>query len=605
MFRRSLCLTVTLIALCSVSGLSYDREEFLFLDEIEIGMAGIGKTIVSGDVISEFVVEVLGVIDQPGTLSDFIIVRVSGEAIGRSGGIAQGMSGSPVYVDGKMIGAISRAAHWSKAITPIGLVTPIELMLGVMDASDVARRVATPNPDAVLVGVRVTEGYEPANPVTVASAPGTIFACPVSTPILASGLSERALGVLMNGNSSQEAPPGVIADFLPPGIGPEIRGLASLNLSLIPVAASGIGSAIDPASLEPGSSLGIALTTGDVIIGALGTLTYRDSDLVIGFGHPFISNGESGFPLTTATIYDTMKSYEASFKLGSLGEPIGTILEDRMPGIGGRIGPAADLVAFTVHVTDFDRGATESFDIGMIDESRLIPQLLLATGFEAIDSTLDRIGQGTVEVTYQIHGHGMPAPLERRDTFLSVLDVAVYPPWQLANIVAALEYNAFDDPQITQITASMQVTEELKAIQINNLAIDSPIYAPGDTLAYEVELQTFHGERRVETGTIVIPEDLFSDYVLVRAYGGPRTIETGESPRSLESLEDLIELIEDLPSYETLTIELFAVDPFSAYSDALYGVTEVTIDFPGYVLYGEWEASALLLMPNEATELDG
>jgi len=596
---------VMLIVLGSVSGLSYDRGEFLFLDEIEIGMTGIGKTIVSADVISEFVVEILGVIDQPGTLSDFIIVRVSGEAIGRSGGIAQGMSGSPVYVDGKMIGAISRAANWSKAITPIGLVTPIELMLSVIDASNVVREGAMPNPAAVLAGVRLIDGLESANPAKIASAPDTIFAYPVSTPILASGLSERALGVLMNGNSSQEEPPGLIADFLPLGIGAEIRGLSSLNLSLIPVAASRIGSAVDPASLEPGSSIGIALTTGDVIIGALGTLTYRDGDAVVGFGHPFISNGESRFPLTTATIYDTMKSYEASFKLGTIGDPIGTILEDRIAGVGGRIGPDADLVALEVHVTDLDRGVTESFDIGMIDESRLMPELLLATGFEAIDSTLDRIGQGTVEVTYQIHGHGMSAPLERRDTFLSVLDVAVYPPWQLANIVDALEYNAFDDPQITRIAASIQVTEELRAIQIINLAIDSQIYAPGDILAYEVELQTFRGERHVETGTIVIPEDLISDYVLVRAYSGPRAIETGESLRSLESLKDLIELIEDLPSYETLTIELFAVDPFSVYSDALYGVTEVTVNFPGYVLYGEWEASALLLRPDEVTEFGG
>jgi len=96
--------------------LGYDRSEFLFLDEITVGMTGIGKTVVAGDTISEFAVEVLGVIDQPGDLSDFIVVRVSGEAIGRSGGIAQGMSGSPIYIDGKLIGALSRAAAWSKAI---------------------------------------------------------------------------------------------------------------------------------------------------------------------------------------------------------------------------------------------------------------------------------------------------------------------------------------------------------------------------------------------------------------------------------------------------------------------------------------------------------
>ncbi|MCK4682475.1 peptidase S55 SpoIVB, partial [Candidatus Bipolaricaulota bacterium] len=116
MFRRSLLVCcIVMIAACSVA-LAYDRSEFLFLDEIEVGMTGVGKTIVAKDVIDEFAVEVLGIIDQPGTLSDFIVVRVSGEAIGRSGGIAHGMSGSPIYIDGKLIGALSRAGSWSKEI---------------------------------------------------------------------------------------------------------------------------------------------------------------------------------------------------------------------------------------------------------------------------------------------------------------------------------------------------------------------------------------------------------------------------------------------------------------------------------------------------------
>jgi len=101
------------VALLSAFSLAADRSEFLLLDEVRIGMVGVGKTVVAGDLIETFDVQVLGVIDQPGTLSDFIVVRVSGEVIGRAGGIAQGMSGSPIYIDGKLIGALSRAAHWS------------------------------------------------------------------------------------------------------------------------------------------------------------------------------------------------------------------------------------------------------------------------------------------------------------------------------------------------------------------------------------------------------------------------------------------------------------------------------------------------------------
>ncbi len=205
-------------------------------------------------------------------------------------------------------------------------------------------------------------------------------------------------------------------------------------------------------------------------------------------------------------------------------------------------------------------------------------------------------------MSYQILGDGMPTPLERTDIFLSSVDIAVYPPWQLAGIVAFLQYNAFDNPKITRIAASMSITEEIKGIRINHLEIGDWIYAPGDTVRFRVELQTYQGEMRIEEGEIVIPENLYSDHIIVRAYGGPRYLEGGESPPVFVDLADMIDTVESLPSYDRLTVELFAIDPYSPYSDALYGVTEVTYDFPGYVVYDEWEATALLTEPQVPVE---
>ena len=591
-----------MIAACSVA-LAYDRSEFLFLDEIKVGMTGIGKTIVAKDVIDEFAVEVIGIIDQPGTLSDFIAVRVSGEAIGRSGGIAQGMSGSPVYIDGRLIGALSRSGNWSKEIMPIGLVTPIEPMLAVIDTASTARLAGVPDASSVLRDVAVVERLMPPEPSLVAAFPDAIFAYPVGTPLIASGLSDRSRDLLMSGATAQEAPEGWIGDFVSVDVGPTFDGLSALNLTLLPTAAYQPATvSIDAATLEPGSSIGVALVTGDLAIGALGTLTYRDGDTLVGFGHPFISNGASHFPMTTVSVIDTMKSFQAPFKLGTLGDTIGTIFEDRTAAIGGRIGPLTDTIELSLGVHDLDRDVTETYEVGLIDEPRLIPELLLSTGFEAIDTTLDRIGPGTVEVTYQILGDGMTTPLERTDIFLSSVDIAVYPPWQLAGIVALLQYNAFDDPKITRIAASMSITEEIKAIRINHLEIDDWIYAPGDAVRFRLEMQTYQGEMRIEEGEIVIPEDLYSEYVIVRAYGGPRYLEGGESPPVFVDLADMIDTVESLPSYDRLTVELFAIDPYSPYSDALYGVTEVTYDFPGYVVYDEWEATALLTEPQVPLE---
>ncbi len=596
--RRAAWIVGWVLMLSAVSAAGYERSEFLFLDEIRIGMTGIGKTVVSSDTISEFAVEVLGIIDEPGTLSDFIVVRVSGEAIGRSGGIAQGMSGSPVYIGGKLIGALSRAATWSKEITPIGLVTPIEPMLEVLDSVKSSGRVATPDPSAVLEGVAVVEYPSPPAFAQLARA-DLIIAYPVATPLVVSGLSGRAADALMNGLDPASRPTGTIFDALPGrGFGAGVmQGLSALNLSLLPFGApkSTTGGAAPTATLVPGGSMGIALATGDITMGALGTVTYCDGDAVIGFGHPFFSNGASAMPLTAVSIFDTMKSFEASFKLGELGSVIGVITQDRSAAVGGRVGGTAKTVGLHYEVHDLNRKSGEAFNVALVDVPRLMPELLFSSGLEAADLALDRVGPGTVEVTYVIQGTGMPT-LERKDVFLSVTDVGIYAPWQLAEIVAALQYNEFRDPEITRISASMEIDQDLRAVQIEGLELDSDAYTPGDTIRFKLTLQTFQGERSDLEGTLVVPPTLDADYLVVRAYGGPRQIEAGEQPRIFEGLEDLVETIAELPSYELLTVELFAIDPYSPKAEALFGVTKLTREFPGHVVYDTREATAVLIV---------
>lgn len=596
---NALIILLSLIGIIAAAAVGpvYGQGEFLFLDEIEPGMRGIGKTIIAGDEIREFTVEVLGVIDNPGGEADFIVVRVSGEVIGLSGGIAQGMSGSPIYIDGKLIGALSRAAAWAKVITPVGLVTPIEQMLEVIAALPGGRAASEPAKGAVLAGVTLVEVDAPPSLATIAGAPDTIFAHPVIAPLLVTGLAGRSLDMLMDGIGIEEGPAGLLREFLPLSIPSSMRGLSSFGLRLAPFA-GGTGGATSPRPpLQPGSSIGVALTRGDVTIGALGTLTYIEGNTLVGFGHPFLSGGRIAFPLTNVHIYTTIAAFDISFKIGSLRESIGTILEDRMAGVGGIIGKETDLVDLSFGVVDLDRNITRNFQIEVVDEPRLMGTLLLSTGFAAIDATLDRIGQGTVEVTYRIIGDGMPFPLERRDIFISTNDIAVYPPWQLAGIVSFLQYNDFADPKITRITASMQITQELNAMRINRLVLDQDFYYPGDTIHYTVELQTFRGETRVVEGTIDIPDGLLGDSIIVvRAYSGPRLVEEGETPIVFESLADIIERIEGLPSHDTLTVELFAWDYIR---DGLRGIGRVRTEFTGYFLYAELEVEVPLFMPED------
>jgi hypothetical protein len=157
----------------------------------------------------------------------------------------------------------------------------------------------------------------------------------------------------------------------------------------------------------------------------------------------------------------------------------------------------------------------------------------------------------------------------------------------LAGIVNFLQYNDFQDPEITRIAASMQITQEIRAVHINHLELDQDFYYPGDTIYYTVELLTYHGEKQTQEGEITIPIGLMADDITVRAYSGPRLIEEGESPIEFDSLADIIERIEELPSYDTLTVELFAWDYMSP--SGLQGIDKVRTEITGYFLYDERE----------------
>lgn len=577
------------VVLLVLAGLSVvaatGTEEFLFLDEIAPGMTGIGRTIVADNEIEAFQVEVIAVLDEPGTANDFIVVRVSGEAIGRSGGISQGMSGSPIYIEDRLVGALSRAASWSKELLPIGLVTPIESMLRLLEKD-------------------TQNGL--ANGLYSGSA------CLDNVVLLATSFSsERAVRALWQGAQGQ-TPIGrdtsaTMRHDLPAwaiGDGLMQSGLAPTGLYLAPIAGLDTGSASSARSPsefepEPGTAIGVALATGDVSIGALGTLTHAEDGSILGFGHPFLANGTCAFPLTTVEILDTIRAYDASYKLGRLGETIGTVYADRNAGVAARLGELPEMIAVESSVRDSDRQVTSTLNLQLVDERRLLPLLTYATLLETIDVALDRVGEGTARVLFRVEGDGMSEPLVRHDVFLSSNDVAVYPPWQMADIVAFLSYNPFSDPGISRLSLEVDVTEELDYFDILDLELDMDAYFPGETINYTVTLSSArHGSRMIE-GMLEIAEDEEAYYVAVRAYGGSRPVEGGEAGPSLNSLEDIVAFVGALPSNDDLTVELFSLDPWSPYADAWVGVAANRTTLDGVAILGRAEIIVPVFLPDE------
>lgn len=554
--------------------------ETIALKEVKPGMTGYGLTVVRGSEISRFEVEVVDILDEPGERNDFIVVRVYGDAVVRSGGIAQGMSGSPVYLEGKLAGALSRAATWAlDRERPLGLVTPIESMLKLL--TELGEEEIPVPEDRNLRALGITQ-------VILADAPpeeipaGALVAWPISVPVVVSGLSPRTLRLLQEGVDLARWPHPLL-ELLPDWQG-KLPGFSELGFTKVLAAPAGGGQ--EALEFQPGAPLGVALSIGDLTIGALGTVTLVQDSGILAFGHPFLYTGACRYFLTGAAVLDTVAALDVSYKFGTITDLRGGVFVDRWAGIAGRTDRRPSPIATEITVTGEAQG---KFSAQIVDEPRLSPLLFYVAGVEALDTALDRIGPGTVRVQYTISGRGLPRPFSRENVFLSTSDIAIFAPWEAALVLDVLAYNEFRDPLLTGVKLEATVEPGFRALEILDLVTDRSSYRPGETIQFTVEVRQWRGETKTLEGSIRIPADLDTPYVELRAYGGPRLREKGEAAPLLKSIEDVLDYIEGIPTYDTLTVELFAVDPISEVMGEawLYGVDSVSQKFAGTVVYGE------------------
>ena len=575
--------------------------EIIPLSQVQAGMRGWGLTVVAGTEVSRFEVEVIGVIDEPGEQNDFIVIRAFGDAVERSGGIAQGMSGSPIYLEGKLAGALSRAAMWSaEPERPLGLVTPIEAMLKVL--AEVKQQAPEGPPQEELPIPKELQKMGILHLKFCATPPEslesrTLYSWPLSAPVVAAGLSPRALEIVRQGLDIRREDHPLLSLLSPWRT--RLPGLTGPGIGRI-IQAPPTTPGSEGLPFSPGAPVGVGLLSGDVSLGALGTVTLVDGDAVLAFGHPFLFSGRTDYFLSSAYVFDTVAALDAPYKLGSLGDVRGTVVADRWAGIGGLAGRSPSAVDLEFSVWDETRGQGSELSASMVREPRYSGLLCYITGLEATDRTLDRIGPGTVSVRYRIEGEGLPKPLERHNVFLSTEDIALYVPWEAAIVTDILEYNEFIDPGLLQIDLDATITDELSAIFIRDLQADKDSYAPGDTIHFTVYLQDWRGEETFWSGEFPIPDGLDTPYVELRAYGGPRAIEKGERAPLIDSIAALVDYIEGIPSYDTLTVELFALDPISELLGEpwLYGVNDVSVSVGRAVVYDQ----VSLILPLRAEE---
>jgi hypothetical protein len=475
-----------------------DPKSYWDVSQIRPGMKGVGRTVMVGTKLEEFGAEVLGVMRDVSPGRDMVLCRLTGCNLEHAG-IIQGMSGSPIFIDGKLLGAVAFA--WEFAKDPIAGVTPFSQMCQYVRSND--RRIAAERNDrpggkvqATAAGVSLwvdgLAGNDPADqtpgvsarPIAV-SGGGMAGMTPIVTPLAASGFGPRALSLL--------------GDRLRPlGMAPMSGGAAPERI----VREEG------DRPLVPGAPLSIAMVTGDFDLSGIGTVTHVEGDRVYGFGHPMLSLGACEFPMMTGYIHTVYPRASVSMKMGSPLKVVGVIDTDVSTSVAGRIGPKPDMLPLTVQVKTGQYADAHTYRVQMVREPLLLPNLIMAVLTNAIDTEGNLPDELTAKLNATIRLHGRE-PITVSDTFSGqrytgpMGAAALFSP--LASMVNILVRNSLAPIRIEAIDCDVRIEPGRKVAQIEAVRLLSDTVEPGNDLKAIVTLKPYKGIRETVELTIPIP----------------------------------------------------------------------------------------------------
>lgn len=469
------------------------------VDELRPGMVGVGKTVFEGDRLDDFKVHILGVLRNViGPSRNLILAKLEGGPLANTGVIA-GMSGSPVYIDGRLVGAVSYSlGAFSKE--PIAGITPINEMIEAATLPGPRRQMARVElkmpltADSLRDSLRQTFSWArpfASSPNDVQFFGGTEFNASIGTM-----LRPIATPLSMSGFDAASAEP-MTSVFREQGFVPVMTGGGDQAPAGLP--SSGGGNA-----LRPGDPIGVALMSGDLSLGATGTVTHIDGDRVYGFGHPFFNLGPTQFPMTRAYVHTLLPSLFSSMKIASTGEIIGTIQQDRFTTIAGTLGKGPALIPISLSLTS-DRGIKKTFKLGVVNDQMFTPLL----AYLSIVNTLGSYERQFGAASFAVKGS---ATVKKYGTIsFEDLFTGEQPSIGAASyIVAPINFllrNAFEDVEIEGVQLEIESTEQPRMATLERAWIDSPRPKPGTTVPLKVLLRTYRGEEITRTLPLEIPSN--------------------------------------------------------------------------------------------------
>jgi hypothetical protein len=576
--RRLILLICSLAIAVSTAPLITAAAPQMGVKDIRPGMVGVGRTVFDGTHVEEFKANILGVLENIiGPHRNLILAKLEGGPLAHTGVIA-GMSGSPVYVDGKLIGAVSYAlGSFSKepiaGITPIAEMTdaasltasrppgarvhiefPLtreRLTTAFRQALNWNRPFADRAGDAQMTGMSMIAGF-PAGQI------GTLLR-PIATPLVMAGF-ESEVGDLLAGAFQDQG-------FIPSG-----GSAAGVHAGEMPY----------EGPLKPGDAVGVAFLTGDLRLGGTGTVTHIDGDQVYAFGHPMYNLGPTEFPMTRAYVYTVLPSLFSSMKLSTTGEVIGTFLQDRATTIAGRLGSGPKLMPLTLTL-ESGRAAKRTFSFNVVNDQLFTPLMTYASILNTAGSYERQFGSATFQVrgSARLKTH---EPIAFDNIFAgdqAAMGAAAY-------VVAPIAYlmgNDFEKVELDGIDLTIGTAEEPRTATLERIWIDDPRPRAGRAVPLKMLLRTYRGEDVVRTLPIEIPANASGTLSLVVSDGARLGQAEQRETRALSQLRSVAQMIRSLNKARrsnTLYVKLVGSEagaiingePLSALPPSVLGVLE-------------------------------
>jgi hypothetical protein len=520
-------IALSLIVFISVCfGLSGQESSLPILpvDQVKTGMIGKGKTVFLGSTIDEFEVEILGVLYNYQPNRDMIVARLQGEILEKAG-VIQGMSGSPVYVGGRLVGAVAyNVATFAKEA--IAGITPIGEMLQIEERTLSRSSFSTPIPVKKYLSLdEIFELNKDFFRVISPSAAQGQSLTPLSIPLVFSGFSSHVF---------EKAKP----YFTQIGFSPLIAGPSGQTLDKV---------TLPDIRLRAGDPVSVQLITGDMDMSAVGTVTHVDGDKVLAFGHPLYNLGAVDYVMAKAKVLAVIPSLQTSFKMATTDIPVGRFSQDRNSGVFGELGKNPRLIPFNIRL--LNDTSDREIKVNIVDDKILTPALVNMVVANAMYVEERAIGDLSLDFRGTVFlDNGMSIPLE--DFFSGNYDMSAA---NLSNLVASVVYylsnNGFRDLAIHKIDLAIRSYEEMRMATLEKVWVDKYDVSPGERIQVKLYTRNYRGQTMLQEGLFLTAPHLPSgtEFQLIIADSvSLQQIELGQyrtqafMPRSLDQLIRLL-----------------------------------------------------------------